>query len=441
MIEARRAPAVAAGRANRSARFVYAVGGDDGSAAGAKATVESAPVDVFGVPGAWFAQPVSLATPRTLAGIVSIGRFLYLVGGNDGTGTTTEVSRALVLDPLQAPQIADVGARRGNGGEGIGAGVWYYRVAAVMDDADPSNPGGETLPSDVLAVNLPDSLEGTLVLTIVWTPVTGAKGYRVYRSPDPDMPAGSELLLAEVEDGAVTSYEDASGAPAGAPPRPLGSTGVWVDMPPLTTAREAAGVAIARDPDDPTVSYIYAVAGRGGAALASYEYVSVTEEADGTQTVGDWIAGGTALATARSGLSAFSLSHAESALVPAGSTWIYAGGGEESTEVDAAEVQAGGALASWTAVDGMSPARSGYGGLAGAGFLFGFGGQNGAPGDGVVSAEIGPAAPDLVNWNNEGDRLTVGRFLAGTAVESAFIYVVGGVTDTGVSNTTERTVL
>jgi hypothetical protein len=47
----------------------------------------------------------------------------------------------------------------------------------------------------------------------------------------------------------------------------------------------------------------------------------------------------------------------------------------------------------------------------------------------------------LINWNNEGDRLVVPRSFAGTCLESAFIYVVGGETDNGVTKSTERTVL
>jgi hypothetical protein len=442
MATARRAPAVAAGRATRAARFVYAVGGDDGSPTGALDSVEAVPVDVFGVPGEWFTQPVSLPAPRTLAGVVTIGRFLYVVGGHDGTAATASVLRAQVLDPLQAPEILDVAARRGEDGEGIGAGVWYYRVSAVMADDDPSNPGGETLASEPLAINLPDALDGTVVLTVSFSEVPGAQSYRIYRSRDPDLPAGSEQRLAEV-DADVTAYEDASGAPAGAGPLPLGATGVWVELAELTTPRAAAGVTVAHDPEDADVFHIYAVGGRDAQddPIASYEYLVVTQAGDGTQATGAWTEGDDALPAARSELSAYSVSNAEAAVVTAGTTLLYAGGGLEATDVDAAEVQAGGGLAAWTAIDDMSPGRAGYGGVAGAGFLFAFGGQMGRPADSNVSAEISGSPPAVINWNNEGDRLIVPRYLAGTAVESAFIYVVGGETEDGVTATTERTVL
>jgi hypothetical protein len=446
MTAARRAPAVAAARATRAARFVYAIGGDDGSPAGAMTSVESTPIDIFGAPGVWSVQPVSLPEPRTLASVVAVGRFLYLVGGNDGSAATPDVLRAQVLDPLAAPQIVDVSARRAEGAEGIGAGVWYYRVSAVMADSDPSNPGGETLPSDPLVINLSQRTEGTLVLTLIWEPVPGAQSYRIYRSPTGDLPVGSEQLIAEVPGGDTTTYEDtvAPGPSSGPPPRPLGSTGEWMTLPSLSTAREAPGVTAGRDPADPAMWHVYAIGGRtagAGSELASTERLTVTINVDESHALpAAWIAGAD-ISAGRAELTAFSLSHSEAVQVPGGTTYIYAGGGTPSANVDVAQVAAGGDLV-WSAADAMSPQRAGYAGLAGAGFLFAFGGAQGSPSDSNASAEIDPSAvPALINWNNEGVRLIVGRYLAGSAVESAFIYVVGGDTATGPTASTERTVL
>jgi hypothetical protein len=60
---------------------------------------------------------------------------------------------------------------------------------------------------------------------------------------------------------------------------------------------------------------------------------------------------------------------------------------------------------------------------------------------GEVSTD--PGASYLVNWNSEGSTsLLVPRYLAGGAYESAFVYVVGGVTTGGAAvASTERTVL
>jgi hypothetical protein len=449
MATARRAPAVAAGRATRSARYLYAIGGDSGNAGGALRSVETSPIDVYGTPGAWFTQPVELPAKRTLAGAVRLGRFLYLVGGNDGMAPTTSVVRAEVLDPLAAPRIVDVGGARSKvSGEGIGPGIWYYRVAAVMADTDPNNAGGETLASDPIAVNLSAESLGDrkLNLTLYWDPVAGAKAYRIYRSPNGTENLDGVRLLTEIPDGNATSYEDKApaGRPAGDPPRPLGATGNWMTMPALGTAREAAGITTAQDPADATKWYVYALGGRSPAPLATWERLAVTiDPVKGTQTVATWTAGAAPISAARSELTAFSVSHTEAIQVPVGTTFIYAGAGVGSTNVDAGKVAAGGEL-TWTSVKAMSPSRSGYAGVAGAGFLFAFGGSNttGAD-DSMAAGQIDPAAvPTLTNWNNNGGaRLKHPRYLAGSTVESAFIYLVGGSSMNAATATCERTVL
>jgi hypothetical protein len=443
---ARRAPAVTAARATHAARFLYALGGDSGADAGALATVESAPVDIFGGLGSWFAQPVSLPGPRTRAAVVRIGSYLYLVGGHDGQAPTATVHRALVLSPAEAPEILDVGARRGQGGAGIGAGVWYYRVSAVMADTHAANPGGETLASDPLVVSLPPDLRDTVVLTVTWRAVPAARSYRIYRSPAANQMYGAERLLAEIPATTATAYEDASGAAAGKAPLPLGATGVWVPMPAMMSARASAGVNLARDPADASKFHIFAVGGRNaaGAALASGERLTITVGADGSHSAGVWTAI-PALPTARAELGLYAVSRTEAPVVAAGSTVLYAGGDATSTSVEAAVVGAGGTISGWSAVDGMSPARGGYGAVCGAGFLFAFGGQGGRPSDGGVSAELdapaGGAPPALNNWNNQGERLTIERYLMGITRESAFIFLVGGHTQTGPTRSVERTVL
>jgi hypothetical protein len=112
-----------------------------------------------------------------------------------------------------------------------------------------------------------------------------------------------------------------------------------------------------------------------------------------------------------------------------------------TSNVDVAEVLAGGDL-SWVSTGAMSPARSGYAGLPGAGFLFAFGGAQSMSSDSNASAEIDPGdVPQLINWNNEGVRLITERYLAGSAEESAFIYVVGGDAGGNPTAKVERTVL
>ncbi len=461
MTTARIAPAVASGRATNSARFVYAIGGSDG--ANALSSVESAPIDIFGAPGTWAEQlrQGNLPEARSHAGVFRIKNFLYLAGGRAGGAASAKVNRAEVLNPLQAPKILDVAVRGCAEGErwdpnisqcvedaaapveGIGAGVWYYRVSALMADDDPSNPGGETLPSEALVINLTPEAIGDkhVVITLFWSAVPNAKAYRIYRNALGTEPVGSELLLAEVPVAETLSYEDvATAPPAGDPPLPLGSLGVWKAMPDLATARDSFGFAAGPDPADANTWHLYAMGGNGGGA--SVERLTITiDPATGVQTAAASWAAEADLSSARSELSGYSVGHGEAVQVPAGTTYIYAGGGKGSNDVDAAEITAGGALA-WSTPNTISPNQAGYAGVAGAEWLFAFGGQQGNPGTKVDSGRVSNP-PAMNNWQPQGGtQLLVPRYLSGATVESAFIFVVGGETTGGAATaTTERTVL
>jgi hypothetical protein len=133
--------------------------------------------------------------------------------------------------------------------------------------------------------------------------------------------------------------------------------------------------------------------------------------------------------------------HGEAVQVPAGTTYIYAGGGKGSNNIDAAEITAGGALA-WSTPSTMSPNQAGYAGVAGAEWLFAFGGRQSTPGNTVDSGRIS-TPPALDNWQPQGGtQLITPRYLSGATVESAFIFVVGGQTTGGAPTVTmERTVL
>lgn len=442
MLAARVAPAAAAGRPTRSARYLYAFGGDDGQGT-VLDSIEAAPVDPYGALGAWFELDYALPGPRTLAAAVTIGRFVYLVGGSDAAASDA-VYRAEVLRPGDAPAISDADIRLGEG-SGLAGGVWYYRVAAVFAADDPRNPGGESLASDPLVIQLPERPEGVHV-TLVWSEVQRAAGYRIYRSPDPDLASGSERLIAEVGAAPLT-YTDTGAAAADQAPLPDGSLGAWAVMPSLIDARAGAGVTAARDPADPSMAYIYAVGGldETGTALGSYAFLPVTVAADGSHTVGAWTAGDESLAQPRWQLAAFLADHAHADVVLPGDTWIYAGAGVAANGstmrngIEAAEVLPGGQLSAWTGVGNMNPARAGYGHTLANSTLYVFGGPNASASDEGASSQIlGP--PGLGNWNNLGLNTTEPRYLPGSVTESAFIFLVGGWDGTAATAGVEKTV-
>jgi hypothetical protein len=445
---ARRAPGVASGRASRQARFLFVEGGDAGTDAGALATGEFAPVDPFGVLGAFQDQPYDLPAPVTRAGLWTIGRYLYLVGGHDGTGPLASVYRAEILDPLDAPVVTDVGARRGMGA-GLGPGVWTYRVAAVFAPTDARNPAGESLPSDPLSIQLPATIPDTVLLTVSWSMVPGAVGYRLYRSATPGAAAGTEELLAEL-DPTTRSFEDDGGPTmAGTLALPLGAHGRWATMPSLGVPRAGVGLAHGVDPADPSIHYLYATGGRNTALLSSYEYLGVTVAADGTHSVGAaWTAGASGIGAARENHGVYSVDHvAAPAAVPEGTSRVYVVGGFGAMllpDANVGTVTAGGSLGTFAAVSGINPRSAGFVALAGNGFLYLFGGGDAPVRSTAASGELclsgcSPAG-QIDNWNNQGFNLVSPRYLARGALESAHIFIVGGTDGTAALRSVETTV-
>jgi hypothetical protein len=440
LLTARRAPAAVAGRATTTSRYLYAIGGDSGSAAGALDTIEQAPLDAFGRIDAWRALPGSLPAPRTFATPVRIGRYIYLVGGNDGTDAVASVLRAAILDPLEVPRYADLGITFADS-DGLPAGLYTYRVAALYAVDDPHNPNGESLPGDPIAVRLP-TVPGGVELALSWTPVDRAVGYRIYRSPAADSLAMEHLV--DVLDAGTTFVDDNSFVTSTVfEPLRDGALGEWASVGDLPggsaadAAREAACVTASRDPDTAGRWFIHVAGGRDGAGTVrnTIHMLSVDVDPDDeTHGVGAWTTLPQTLSTARWQCGGFVVDDALHSVAPPNETWLYFGGGRTqggtSGNTDAGRVTGDGTLASFQQVDGPSPARAGYGFAAASNFLYIFGGQGGAPSTDGREAQIATPLPTLSNWNAMGGRgIETARVLMGSAQESAVIFIVGGQTD------------
>lgn len=457
MNAARRALSAASGDATTAARFVYAVGGDSGTNAGALDTYEFAPVDLFGKMGTWITPAVKLGGKRTRAGAVTVGRYIYNLGGDDGVGPIATAERGLILSPLETPEVTDLDLALEM--LGLEAGLYQYRVSATFAATDTDNPGGESLASDVFSVRIPTYPGKKIPVTLVWKKPTdrlGAtlpniSGYKVYRTAK-DGAAGSEQLLATVTgEGTLTFKDDGSKMLGAETPLPVGSTGAWLKLPNLATKRSSPGVAWAFEPGDPTKFYVYAIMGNSAATTptGTYEFLPVTIAANGRQTAAAaWTAGATTNAVPRSEFGAFIVTSATTSLVAGNDTWIYAAGGRGTTTlvgaVDAAKVQAGGALGAWdTLPKDFSSDSAGYGICSANNSLFVFGGAGGAPSSGARAAKFVNPIPTLANnsWNSEGLSMTQSRYLLGSAVQSAFIFLLGGQTGTEAASKTTETVV
>ncbi|HEY3237878.1 MAG TPA: IPT/TIG domain-containing protein [Polyangiaceae bacterium] len=480
MNNARRALSSAAANATAAARYVYAVGGDPGRTRATTPydSVEWVGVDLFGQMNlaGWTVNRENLPGGRAFHGSAQIGRYMYAMGGTDGAAALKSGARAVVLSPEEAPVITDVDLCLGGGkvpcfmnmalGAGLAAGTYSYRVAALIDPADAENCGGETLASDPIILKLPDRMGRKILVKVLWdppkdslgVPLTGIIGYRIYRTPhyiDPTtmtlvegLPGKDEALLAEVMDPAAISFIDDGSVMTVGPgvPLPTGSTSAWQPLPDMGVARMGLAGTEAQDPADPTKWYVYALSGQSsgtetaGAVINSYEYLGITVQPNKHQTVAAmWTAGSRTLPVGRWELGAWTVNNLVSTSITTSDSWVYVGGGVGTTDTDAGKVAAGGDLGVFTAEPTMN--RVAYGAEAAANQLFVFGGISGSISNGALSSVIG-APPTIANFNNEGLQMTINRALLGTSIQSAFIFLVGGETDTNgtATNTTELTV-
>jgi hypothetical protein len=421
LVEARRAPAAVAARATASSRYVWAIGGDDGSTGGAKVSIERAPIGVFGDLGDWRLTEASLPAPRTRAMVARVGSFVYLVGGHDGASAVDTTWRARILDPLDVPHHESLALTRG----ALPEGAYTWTVAAVMAPDDPGNPDGEGLPGDGVSARIPDGAG----VAFSWTEVDGAVTYRVYRT-DPDGVSG---LVAEVVD---TSFLD-DGAPLdpSALPKAEGALGAWVAVATLNVARDGGCLAVVREQDtDPERAYLYAFGGLDprGAALDTIERLDVDVEDARIQDVGVWRLLPERLSTARALCAAVAVQADQHPAIPEGERWIYVLGGTDGRRatgaVDVGQVGALGAFDSWASLGSLSPARAGHGWAAASDTLYVFGGQQGSASTGGASGTIAQV-PQIRNWNSLGTSYSEARLLPGSAQESAVILAIGGATD------------
>lgn len=441
----RRALAAAAGNATSSARFVYAVGGDDGTGTPTSlSSTEFASVDLFGNMGSWQLQPASpLGTARSFPASAVVGRYVYVAGGFDGTNNLKTAERAMILSPLEVPAL-DIDDLIPVATAGVDPGYWYYRVSATFAPGDLDNPGGESLASDEFIVKVPTFAGHKIQVALAWTaplygsgtPVKNISGYNIYRTKAANGSSGKEVLLASVSGSTLKYTDDGSATPGTQSPLPLGSTGKWAQLPAMATARKGAAGAAAFDPAAPNTFYFYALMGLDGtnSAVGSYEYLPVTIDGNGHQTVGTWATGTSVATTKRWQVGAWVVDRSVSSTVTASDSYIFVGPGSTASTVapanlanvvDAAKIAAGGELSAFATLAGPGK-DAGYGVCAANGQLFRFGGSNGTPSTSISSSLLAAPEPALGNWNNEGVGTVDPRYLMGSTVQSAFIFLVGG---------------
>ena len=118
---------------------------------------------------------------------------------------------------------------------------------------------------------------------------------------------------------------------------------------------------------------------------------------------------------------------------------IAGGGGGDVPRFQSGQVQAGGMLTDWQTAFSGSAANDSYGAVAVSNQIYMLGGNSGAP---VANRQSGLvlAGGLLNNINNVPGDLATERALMGEALGSARIFLVGGDTLTGPTDTVETMV-
>jgi hypothetical protein len=472
MQQARRALGAVAGRASTQARFLYAIGGDDGAEANARGDVEFTQLDPVGNMLGWQTQRNAMTSKRTELATVRVGQFVYAIGGNNGSTAVASVERARILDPLDVPSIPDLDLEPSK--TGVAPGAWVYRITGVRDAAYASDPGGETLPSDPLPITLPDLSRNSdaplIKVTLTWPVMPNVASYNIYRTPAAGQ-AGSEVeLIGNVAQGTgpTVSFDDTGLAAMGTTPLPLGSLGKWHATSSLTVARVGAAAVAARGPSDATTEtwFLYVAGGANDAAFGagsqqdSYEWARIDiTKADGAQTVSTFTNPGASIGGGRVFLSAYAADSTIKTEIPSGTTYVYFGTGQLGTSGankviamvagSVTTTATTGDLGTLQTIAAANVSAAGYAAITG--YLFTFGGFVAAgtianTNAAAMCPTIGCAAaavPVLTNWNNGGGGTPLAqRVLLGTVIEDPFIYILGGATGTGTTTTAsaERTV-
>eukprot|EP01080_Neovahlkampfia_damariscottae_P001359 gene1359-11441_t len=463
MKEKRRAFGLTAGRSTLSSRFLYAFGGDNSTKEFATDTVESVPVDIFGNVQTWSYQRYKLPIKLTQFQAVTVGRYIYAVGGiivDNGTETVSNrIYRAQILNPIVTP-IADISIDLISSGSNLTEGVWYYKVSAVFPKSFEYNPDGESLPGELVVINVP-KISG-IVIILTWKAIPNAVGYRVYRTSSPNQSSNNLKFLVQVS---TTTYSDAGlKNENGTSPLPSGSLSQWYLMPhTLNTAREMHSVIAVPSINKTDVFHIYTIGGRdsNGTYLNSYEIsnITVTPESltsDEIQTSTPWKNGQYSF-PARAELSSVIIGNNDFDKVISGTYWLYIGPGRNNGGFDksfrAQQVGASGEIiAPWINVNNLAQGDiSGYCLQQGSGDIYYFGGSSGGPSATGSSAQLcsvqtgacntAVIPPDNKGFNSLGISMSTSRVNFQCVQESALFFVAGGTTTGGgASNTVESTV-
>jgi hypothetical protein len=284
----RRGAAAVAVSPTPTQKLLYVMGGETGTGTthtGVLNSVERVQLDDIGtISRSWSSvgRQGTLPMNVSFAAAETVGQYIYLMGGHNGTTSQSAVYRALVLSPLQVPRISlqfSVDVNQPGLGS-IASGLWSYRVSAVFGSSDTVNPSGEALSSSVFSIqvptppSLPVNTTVQLAAVLSWTPVPNAVAYNVYRTTMQDAALSTLRLHVVVSTNTYTDRGQASTGTSNPSITPLniGDIGNWATVGPLATARWGLSAVAAQQGNQyaapPATVHILAIGGKTDSAVS-----------------------------------------------------------------------------------------------------------------------------------------------------------------------------
>lgn len=470
LVSGRRMLAGVSARDDVGNTFIYAIGGDNGTAA--LDTLEVAELSKFGALGGWQQEKASnnlrstrdapIAAAVVLANSADpfgppLKTYIYVVGGRNAAGTVLDtVERAMVLRNADAPVVTGITAATGGT---LAAGTWYYKVSAICAVADADNPGGETLPSDEQILTI-DSAH--TAVTLQWNAVATAEctasGYKVYRTAMVNGASQQERLVATT--GNVLTFTDTGATAGNEAPLGPGSLGVWtMETIRLNGARwghQGATIADNNTGSAAAGSSLYVLGGKSNATtgyLGSIEYAGI--DANG-HLIGTTFATGNTTAMTPRAFFSLVVETSQNVSGHTGTPRLITCGGAEGTgaskELEISTITSGGGNGAW-AVPFVNATLlntvAGNMAVIASNKLWSVGGARMLNNTTQAFSNI-TAGGDDVAFDTSGNLvaptqsaanvLLAPRALGAPIVGAGFIYFVGGTSDgTDVANTTYQT--
>ncbi len=441
--KARRLSAVTFAQVPNGPPRLYVFGGDTGSDQNGLDDNLSIGINSLGALETWQTLPTTLPNRFTRIEAHTIGRFIYILGGfnADSNSASNDILRAEVLDPLYAPTIDQVDFEFDAEVDGLDTGIYYYRVSAIYGANDPNNPSGESLPSEPQPVFIPNIPVGVR-LKLTWTGLPDAVGYRVYRSPTPDLLFGQEELIAEVPQAQLQLFDVGQAPLSNQRPLSIGELGNWSVVGDLLHTRTEHATAVAVDPINPALYHLYTFGGLADGVLSDgYDLISIDVSAPRDHIINPTQRFDNALSTARRQLKASIATTREASELPPGESYVYVFGGLDSDNVDVAQINPGGLLSAFNRTEDMQRSRQGYYATIANNNALSICGQGGSASStaekGVLCGVNGTGRncdrPEYISkWSSLGGTGAQACVNPGGAAARGFLYLIGGGDSSGV---------